>query len=129
MIVAPEMQSGSTRQRSLLVLHHVSKHFGGVKALNDVSCEVQQGEIFGVIGPNGAGKSTLLSLISGAQHPSSGEILFAGQRLERLPPHAIAHLGIGRAHQIPRPFGRMTVQQNVLVPTHPHQRGGTVAPG
>ncbi len=121
---APGMQGGLTKQRPLLVLHHVSKHFGGVKALDDVSCEVQQGELFGVIGPNGAGKSTLLSLISGAQHPSSGEILFEGQRLERLPPHAIAQLGIGRAHQIPHPFGRMTVQQNVLVPAHSHQRGG-----
>ncbi|HEV2653932.1 MAG TPA: ATP-binding cassette domain-containing protein [Ktedonobacteraceae bacterium] len=96
-----------------------------MKALDDVSFEVQQGGLFGVIGPNGAGKSTLLSLISGAQHPSSGEILFAGQRLERLPPHAIARLGIGRAHQIPRPFGRMTVQQNVLVPAHANQRGKT----
>jgi branched-chain amino acid transport system ATP-binding protein len=115
------MQGESTRQSPLLALHHISKRFGGVKALDDVSLEVQQGELFGVIGPNGAGKSTLLSLISGAQHPSSGEILFEGQRLERLPPHAIARLGIGRAHQIPRPFGRMTVQQNVLVPAHRHQ--------
>ena len=123
MTVAPDMQGKLTEQPPLLVLHHVSKHFGGVKALNEVSCEVQQGELFGVIGPNGAGKSTLLSLISGAQHPSSGEILFAGQRLERLPPHAIAHMGISRAHQIPRPFNRMTVQQNVLVPASSHQRG------
>ena len=123
MTVVPEMQGKSTKQHPLLQLHHVSKHFGGVKALNDVSCEIQQGELFGVIGPNGAGKSTLLSLISGAQRPSSGEILFEGQRLERLPPHVIAQLGIGRAHQIPRPFGRMTVQQNVLVPAHSHQRG------
>jgi branched-chain amino acid transport system ATP-binding protein len=123
MVVALEMQGKLTKQGPLLVLRHVSKHFGGVKALDDVSFEVRQGGLFGVIGPNGAGKSTLLSLISGAQHPSSGEILFEGQRLERLPPHAIARLGIGRAHQIPRPFGRMTVQQNVLVPAHWSQRG------
>ena len=125
MTVAPREQGELTGDRSLLVLHHVSKHFGGVKALNDVSCEVRQGELFGVIGPNGAGKSTLLSLISGAQHPSAGEILFEGQPLERLPPHAIARLGIGRAHQIPRPFGHMTVQQNVLLPAHSHQNRGT----
>ncbi len=125
MTVAHDMQSELTTQRPLLALHHVSKHFGGVKALDDVSCEVPQGGLFGVIGPNGAGKSTLLSLISGAQHPSSGEILFAGQRLDSLSPHAIARLGIGRAHQIPRPFGRMTVQQNVLVPANSQLRGRT----
>ena len=121
--VASGMQNTLTGQPPLLVLQHVSKHFGGVKALNDVSCEVQQGELFGVIGPNGAGKSTLLSLISGTQHPGSGKILFAGQQLERLPPHTIARMGIGRAHQIPRPFNRITVQQNVLVPVSTHQRG------
>ena len=121
MAVTLGMQAELTKQRPLLVLHHVSKHFGGVKALDDVSFEVRQGGLFGVIGPNGAGKSTLLSLISGAQRPSSGEILFEGQRLERLPAYIIARLGIGRAHQIPRPFGRMTVQQNVLVPAHTHR--------
>ncbi len=125
MTVAPDMHSELTTQRPLLELHHVSKHFGGVKALDDVSCEVPQGGLFGVIGPNGAGKSTLLSLISGAQHPSSGEILFAGQRLDSLSPHAIARLGIGRAHQIPRPFGRMTVLQNVLVPANSQLRRRT----
>jgi branched-chain amino acid transport system ATP-binding protein len=102
----------------LLTLQHVVKRFGGVTAVNDVSFDVQPGELLGIIGPNGAGKSTILSLISGAQRPGAGEIVFDGQRLNRLPPHAIARLGIGRAHQIPRPFGRMTVQQNVLVPVH-----------
>ncbi|MBE3566114.1 MAG: ATP-binding cassette domain-containing protein [Thermogemmatispora sp.] len=107
-----------TDEAPLLVLRHVTRRFGGVTALNDISFEVRSGELLGVIGPNGAGKSTLLSLISGAQRVSEGEILFAGQRLDRLPAHAIARLGIGRAHQIPRPFGRMTVLQNVLIPVH-----------
>jgi branched-chain amino acid transport system ATP-binding protein len=102
----------------LLALRHVSKRFGGVTALKDVSFEVRRGELLGIIGPNGAGKSTLLSLISGAQKPSTGEIFFDDRHLERLPAHAIARLGIGRAHQIPRPFARMTVHQNVLVPVH-----------
>jgi branched-chain amino acid transport system ATP-binding protein len=110
-----ERQSTSS---ALLALHHVTKRFGGVTALNDVSFEVQRGELLGIIGPNGAGKSTLLSLVSGAQRVSEGEILFDGHHLDRLPAHAIARLGIGRAHQIPRPFGRMTVHQNVLIPVH-----------
>ncbi len=125
MTVAPEMPRGVLTTPPLLVLQHVSKHFGGVKALDDVSCHVPRGGLFGVIGPNGAGKSTLLSLISGAQHPSSGDILFDGHPLARLSAHAIARLGIGRAHQIPRPFARMTVLQNVLVPAHSHALGTT----
>ncbi len=120
------MQAASTvgggpqqaNEAPLLVLRHVTRRFGGVTALNDISFAVRSGELLGIIGPNGAGKSTLLSLISGAQRVSEGEILFAGQRLDRLPAHAIARLGIGRAHQIPRPFGRMTVLQNVLIPVH-----------
>jgi branched-chain amino acid transport system ATP-binding protein len=108
----------------LLRLHHVTKRYGGVTALNDVGFVVQRGELLGVIGPNGAGKSTLLSLISGAQQVSEGEILFGDYHLDRLPAHTIARLGIGRAHQIPRPFARMTVHQNVLIPTH--SRGSSV---
>jgi len=102
----------------LLTLRHVTKRFGGVTALDDVSFVVRRGELLGIIGPNGAGKSTLLSLISGAQRVSAGEILFDDNHLDRLPAHTIARLGIGRAHQIPRPFARMTVHQNVLIPVH-----------
>lgn len=110
-------------QVPLLAFSHTSKFFGGVAALNDVSFEMQQGEVLGIIGPNGAGKSTLLSLISGTQKSTSGEILFAGRPLMQLSPHTIARMGIGRARQIPRPFGRMTVRQNILVPAHSHKRG------
>src|SRR6266700_2373021 len=107
-MTTPKAHNAVKDDAPLLVLRHVSKHFGGVTALNDVSFEVQRGDILGIIGPNGAGKSTLLSLISGAQKPSTGEIFFEDRHLERLPAHTIARLGIGRAHQIPRPFGRMT---------------------
>lgn len=120
MIATSDSSEKLTTDFPLLSLQHVSKRFGGVTALNDVSFEVRRGELLGVIGPNGAGKSTLLSLISGAQKPGTGEIFFEDRHLERLPAHAIARLGIGRAHQIPRPFGRMTVHQNVLVPVHSH---------
>jgi ABC-type branched-subunit amino acid transport system ATPase component len=123
-MTTPKARNDVKENAPLLVLRHVSKHFGGVTALNDVSLEVQRGELLGIIGPNGAGKSTLLSLISGIQRLSTGEILFDGQRLEKLSPHAVARPGIGRAHQIPRPFGHMTVHQNVLAPTHSHNRIG-----
>src|SRR5579871_3870845 len=97
-----------SRESTLLSLKNVSKRFGGVHALEDVSFDVQQGTLLGIIGPNGSGKSTLLSLIAGAQHPTSGQIVFNGHRLDRMRTHAVARLRIGRAHQIPRPFGGMT---------------------
>jgi branched-chain amino acid transport system ATP-binding protein len=109
---------------TLLSLRHVSKRFGGVRALDDVSLDVQRGALLGIIGPNGAGKSTLLSLIAGARRPNSGEIMFDGQRLDRMRRPAIARLGIGRAHQVPRPFGGMTVRQNLLVAAHSVVRHG-----
>jgi branched-chain amino acid transport system ATP-binding protein len=102
-----------------LSVREVTKRFGGVAALSDLSFDVAPGELLGVIGPNGAGKSTLLSLIKGAHRPTAGEIVFAGEhRIDRMRPHAAARLGISRAHQIPRPFGRMTVRQNLLVAAH-----------
>jgi branched-chain amino acid transport system ATP-binding protein len=102
-----------------LSLRQVTKRYGGVVAVNDVSFDVARGELLGVIGPNGAGKSTLMSLIKGARRPTSGEILFEGQhRIDRMRAHTAARLGISRAHQIPRPFGRMTVRENLLVAAH-----------
>jgi branched-chain amino acid transport system ATP-binding protein len=110
--------TGASPAPDQLVLHDVTKRFGGVEAVSHVSFSVRAGEVLGLIGPNGAGKSTLLSLMAGAQHPSEGRITFRGQRLDRLPAHAVARLGVGRAHQIPRPFGRMTVLDNVRVAAH-----------
>ena len=101
-----------------LVLEDVTKRFGGVEAVSHVSFSVREGEVLGLIGPNGAGKSTLLSLVSGGQRPSEGQITFRGQRLDRLAAHRIARSGVGRAHQIPRPFGRMTIRDNVRVAAH-----------
>jgi branched-chain amino acid transport system ATP-binding protein len=122
---APLHQTASwAGESTVLSLRNVSKRFGGVCALEAVSFDVQQGEVLGIIGPNGAGKSTLLSLIAGAQRPNSGEIVFDGRRLDRMRTPAIARLGIGRAHQIPRPFGGMTVRQNLLVAAHSVVRHG-----
>ncbi len=76
-------------ERPLLALTNVSKRFGGVRALENVSFDVQRGHLLGIIGPNGSGKSTLLSLIAGAQRPSSGQIVCNGRRLDRMRSHAI----------------------------------------
>jgi branched-chain amino acid transport system ATP-binding protein len=107
------------REPPLLSLRGVGKRFGGVVAVADVTLDVPAGQLLGVIGPNGAGKSTLLSLVSGAQRPTSGEILYKGRhRLDRKRSYQIARLGVSRAHQVPRPFGRMSVRENMLVAAH-----------
>jgi branched-chain amino acid transport system ATP-binding protein len=93
----------------------VSKYFGGLKAVDGVDFELSKGEILGVLGPNGAGKTVLFNLISGIYQPTSGEIRLNGQRIDGLPPHLIAQRGIGRTFQIVKPFGSLTVLQNVLV--------------
>ncbi len=100
---------------AILELREVSKHFGGLAAVDKVAFDVQQGEIMGVIGPNGAGKTTLLSCISGLHPMTGGQILFKGQRIDTLKPHQIAKLGIGRTFQIVKPFTGMTVKENVAV--------------
>ncbi|MBU6424504.1 MAG: ABC transporter ATP-binding protein [Chloroflexota bacterium] len=93
----------------------VSRRFGGLPALQDVSFEVNKGEIFGLIGPNGAGKSTLLSVVSGMLRPTSGTVLFNGRDLAGLGAHRVCRLGVARVLQTPRPFGSMTVLENVMV--------------
>ena len=99
----------------MLKLTNLSKRFGGVTAANEVSFEVQAGEIFAVIGPNGAGKSTLLNLISGLVRPDSGHIEFLGSDITHAVPEVRAWKGLGRAFQIVQPFHEMTVQENLLV--------------
>lgn len=98
-----------------LVVEGLSKNYSGVKALTDVNFSLTDGQSFGVIGPNGAGKSTLLSLLSGGNKPTSGSVTWHGERIDKMPSHAVAKLGIGRARQIPRPFRRLTVRQNLEV--------------
>jgi branched-chain amino acid transport system ATP-binding protein len=93
----------------------VSKHFGGVKAVDDVSFRVDRGSIVGLIGPNGAGKTTMFDLIAGSQRPSAGRILLNGRGLEQLRAQHRIGRGLGRTFQIPRPFGEMTVLENLLL--------------
>ncbi len=93
----------------------LSKRFGGVVALEALDLDLYPGETLGVIGPNGAGKSTLIGLLSGALRPTAGDVFFDGRRITGLPPHKRARLGIGRTYQIPQPFHRMTVLDNLLL--------------
>ncbi len=102
---------------ALLALEHVTQRFGQLVAVNDLSFEVEEGEVFGIAGPNGAGKTTVFNLISGFLH-GSGRIFFAGRRIDGLPPHRITHLGVARTFQLPQPFQSMTVVQNLRVGEH-----------
>ena len=99
----------------LLEINDISKHFGGLKALDQVRFEVRSGEILGLIGPNGAGKTVCFNLISGVYRPTSGQIVFKGLRLDGTAPHLIAHQGVGRTFQIVKPFASLSVLENVLV--------------
>ncbi len=100
---------------ALLQVSNLSKEFGGLHALDDVSFSCDKGEILGIIGPNGAGKTTLFNLLSGIYPPSGGSMTFQGQSLCGLRPHEISALGIGRTFQIVRPFQNLDVETNVLV--------------
>lgn len=102
----------------LLQVQGLTKHYGGVKALDDVSFTLEPGQTLGVIGPNGAGKSTLLALLCGGARPTRGSVHWRGERIDQLPSHRVARLGIGRARQVPRPFRRLSVRQNLEVAAH-----------
>jgi branched-chain amino acid transport system ATP-binding protein len=99
----------------MLQVRRVSKAFGGFRALEDVSLEVEAGTLFGIIGPNGAGKSTLFSVVSGFMPADSGEILLAGHNVARLSPDARARAGMVRTFQVPREFRHLTVRENLMV--------------
>ncbi|MFQ6051201.1 MAG: ABC transporter ATP-binding protein [Candidatus Hydrothermarchaeota archaeon] len=99
----------------MLSIINVSKSFGGIKAVNDCSLEIKENSITGLIGPNGAGKSTLFDLITGFQRADKGEIYFKNELISGLDPHIIALKGIVKTFQIPRPFPKMTVLENMLL--------------
>jgi branched-chain amino acid transport system ATP-binding protein len=99
---------------SLLEIKDVSKRFGGLAAVVDVSYGLNKGEILGLIGPNGAGKTTLFNVVNGFYPPTKGEVFLKGQRISHLKPHQICKLGIGRTFQVVRPLKRMTVLDNVI---------------
>ncbi|MCA8926541.1 MAG: ABC transporter ATP-binding protein [Alphaproteobacteria bacterium] len=99
----------------MLAVRNLVKRFGGFTAVNNVSFDVEEGEILGLIGPNGSGKSTTFNMLSGTFPPTQGSIVFEGRELAGLKPHRITHLGIGRTFQIPRPFRRLTILENAAL--------------
>lgn len=107
---------------TVLQINGVTKKFGGLTAVNDVSFDVNDGEILSVIGPNGAGKSTLFQLISSFLRVTSGEVLFRGERISNLSPHAVARRGVVRTFQETTIFRSMTVRENVIVSHHLRSR-------
>ncbi|MED5618823.1 ABC transporter ATP-binding protein [Ideonella sp. BN130291] len=108
--------------RPLLVARNLSVRFGGVLAVNKVSFDVRQGEVFTLIGPNGAGKTTVFNLISRIYTPTTGELHFEGQLLNAVAPHAVAGLGIARTFQNIELFEHATVLQNLLIGRHVHRQ-------
>ena len=107
-----------------LDLVRLTKRFGGVVAVSNVSMTLPPGAVTGLIGPNGAGKSTLINLVSGFRRPDSGEITFEDRDLTRLDPSAIARLGLSRTFQQAAPLAGLTVIENVMVGLHTHYRAG-----
>jgi len=122
----PVNASGS-QANPVLEAKNLTRRFGGLVAVNQVSFAVQPGEIFGLIGPNGAGKTTLFNLITGLLTPSSGQLLYLGEAISRLRPHRIAAKGIARTFQNVRLFGELSALENVKIARHIHTRSGVVA--
>lgn len=107
-----------------LELRNVSRSFGSLKVIDDLSLRVERGEVVGVVGPNRAGKTTMMNLVVGTLAVDAGRILFGGRDVTRLPPHQRCRAGIGRTHQIPAPFEGLTVFENVLVGARFGRAGG-----
>ncbi len=108
----------------VLELKNISKMFGGLSALHDVSFSISEGEVLGLIGPNGAGKTTLFNIITSMFSPTKGEILFADEKITGLKPYQVMEKGIGRTFQNIRLFGEMTAEENIMVGLHCRQKSG-----
>src|SRR6266566_6195620 len=109
---------------AMLSVEHVTRRFGGIVAVDDVSFDVSEGEIVGLIGPNGAGKTTMFNLITRLYPPDEGEIAFEGETLLNTPPHGIVKRGIARTFQNVELFSSMTVLEHVLVGRHARRGRG-----
>ena len=107
---------------ALLEVRNLTRAFGALKAVSEVSFSVRQGELLGLIGPNGAGKSTLYNLIAGAIEPSAGEIVFKGRQVAGWKPYQAARAGVARTFQIPKPYRHLTVAENVVLSALLHDK-------
>src|ERR1700726_4125208 len=107
----------------LLAVDGLCKRFGGFLAVNQISFEVRQGEILGLIGPNGSGKSTIFNLISGTLRPTAGSIRFNGAEIGGLAPHRICRGGVARTFQIPKPFHKLSLAENVTLAAYYGEAG------
>jgi branched-chain amino acid transport system ATP-binding protein len=110
----------------ILEVQRISRNFGGLRAVADVSFGVQAGEIFGLIGPNGAGKTTLFNIITGLTQASSGQLLHNGRNITHYQPHQIAARSIARTFQNIRLFGDLSALQNVMIARHLHQKSSVI---
>jgi len=102
----------------LLKVSNLSKYFGGVQAVNNVSFELMEGELLGFIGPNGSGKTTIVNLITGFVKPTGGEVIYRGQDITGRPPYKIVRLGIARTFQMVRPFYQLPAFKNMIIPLY-----------
>ena len=108
----------------VLQIRNISKRFGGISALTDVSFQIEEGEIFGLIGPNGAGKTTMFNVITNMYPPSEGSVIFGGEAITGVKPHKITDMGICRTFQNIKLFQQMTVLENVMVGGHTRSSAG-----
>jgi branched-chain amino acid transport system ATP-binding protein len=99
----------------MLQVHDLTKRFGGLQALSDVTFDLAEGEILGLIGPNGAGKTTLFNVINGVYAPERGRVTFRGEDITGQPSYGVAQRGLARTHQVVRPLNELTVRENVMV--------------
>ncbi|MGZ3595808.1 MAG: ABC transporter ATP-binding protein [Syntrophales bacterium] len=111
----------------MLKIESITKIFGGLTALEDVSFSITAGEITGIIGPNGAGKTTLFNIVSGIYDPTSGKVYYGGKNITGFPPEKLARLGMVRTFQGIELFGQMTVLENVMVGLHTRSQSGIIA--
>lgn len=122
--ISNQQDMSNSNSDSLLVVKNVSKNFGALKAVHDVSFRVRRGQIFAVIGPNGAGKTTLFNIITGVYPPTDGEVIFNGRNITGLPEYIITELGIARTYQLIRVFQNISVLENVQVGSYCRTRAG-----
>src|ERR1041385_7356172 len=127
MAVGETTRAGETPAEVMLAATAVSKRFGGVRAVEDVSIAVRRGEIASIIGPNGAGKTSLLNMISGFYRPDTGSIIFEGHDISRARPAEIAALGIARTFQNIALFSGMTVLDNIMLGRHVRMKSGVLS--